>query len=35
MADYNIRPTLKTVDVAPQQYQFQSFTPQQVDMREN
>ena len=32
MADYNIRPTLKTVDVAPQQYQFQSFTPQQVDM---
>ena len=32
MADYNIRPTLKTVNVAPQQYQFQSFTPQQVDM---
>lgn len=32
MADYNIRPTLKTIDVAPQQYQFQSFTPQQVDM---
>lgn len=32
MPDYNIRPTLKTVDVAPQQYQFQSFTPQQVDM---
>lgn len=32
MADYNIRPTLKTVDIAPQQYQFQSFTPQQVDM---
>ena len=32
MPDYNIRPTLKTVNVAPQQYQFQSFTPQQVDM---
>lgn len=32
MADYNIRPTLKTINVAPQQYQFQSFTPQQVDM---
>ena len=32
MVDYNIRPTLKTVNVAPQQYQFQSFTPQQVDM---
>ena len=32
MPDYNIKPTLKTVDVAPQQYQFQSFTPQQVDM---
>ena len=32
MPDYNIRPTLKTVNVAPQQYQFQSFTPQQVDI---
>ena len=32
MVDTNIRPTLKTVNVAPQQYQFQSFTPQQVDM---
>lgn len=32
MAEYNTRPSLKTINITPQQYQFKSFTPQQANM---